>query len=115
MLVTGKRPAFTEVKKYSGYTGVIAKVFTKKPTPKIAGTAKVGRTLTANPGTWSPKPTKITYQWKANGKAIKGATKKTYKIKSADRGKRITVTVKMSKKGYLTTSKTSGKTAKVKR
>lgn len=115
VLVTGKRPAFTEVKKYSGWTIAIAKVFTKKPGPKVTGTAKVGRTLTAKPGSWSPKPSKIAYQWKANGKAIKGATKKTYKIKSADRGKRITVTVKVSKKGYLTTSKTSGKTAKVKR
>lgn len=113
--VAGSRPAFTSVAKYSSFTGAIAKTFVKKPAPKIKGTVKVGRTLTATVGTWSPKPTKVAYQWKVNGKTIKGATKKTYKVKSSNAGKRITVTVKVAKKGYLTTSKSSSKTAKVKR
>jgi hypothetical protein len=113
--VTGSRPAVNEATKVSSFTGTIAKVFAKKPAPKVSGTAKVGRTLTAKAGTWSPKPAKITYQWKANGKAITGATKKTYKITSKVAGKRITVTVKVTKKGYLTASKTSSKTAKVTR
>lgn len=113
--VTGSRPAVTPATKTSSFTGAIAKVFAKKPAPKISGTAKVGRTLTAKAGTWSPKPSKITYQWKANGKAIAGATKKTYKVTSKVAGKRITVTVKVTKTGYLTTSKTSSKTAKVAR
>lgn len=113
--VTGSRPAVNAATKVSSFTGAIAKVFAKKPAPKISGTAKVGRTLTAKAGTWSPKPSKITYQWKANGKAIAGATKKTYKVTSKVAGKRITVTVKVTKTGYLTTSKTSSKTAKVAR
>jgi hypothetical protein len=33
--------------------------------------------------------TKISYQWLRNGKKIKGATKRVYKIKRKDRGKRI--------------------------
>jgi len=113
--VTGARPGYTSVAKYSAYTGAIAKTFTKSPAPKITGTVKVGRTLTASAGTWSPKYSKITYQWKADGKAIKGATKKTYKLTSSSAGKRITVTVKASKKGYLTKTKTSAKSAKVAR
>jgi hypothetical protein len=113
--VTGSRPAVNAATKVSSFTGAIAEVFAKKPAPKISGTAKVGRTLTAKAGTWSPKPSKITYQWKANGKAITGATKKTYKITSKVAGKRITVTVKVTKKGYLTASKTSSKTGKVTR
>mgnify|MGYP003704356425 CR=1 FL=1 len=52
--------------------------------PKISGTAKVGSTLTAKPGTWTSKTT-FSYQWYANGKAISKATKVTYKIpKSLD-------------------------------
>jgi len=112
VLATGKRGGFATTKKSSGYTTPIVNVFSAAPKPKISGTAKVGRTLTASPGTWSPKPAKITYQWKADGKAIKGATKKTYKVRSSVVGKRITVTVKASKSGYKTTTKTSAKTAK---
>ena len=44
------------------------------PTPKITGTAKVGYTLKATPGTWGPAPVALKYQWKVNGAAISGAT-----------------------------------------
>lgn len=113
VLVTGKRAGFTSVKKYSAYTGAIAKQFTKAPTPKVTGTAKVGRTLTASAGTWSPTPSALTYQWRADGKAIKGATKKSYKVTSSVVGKRITVSVTAERAAYKTTTKTSAKTAKV--
>lgn len=113
--VTGGRKMYASVIKYSSYTAPIAKLFTKAPTPKISGVAKVGRTLTASVGTWSPKPSKFTYQWKANGKAIKGATKKSYKITSSRAGARITVTVTAVKSGYKSTAKTSANTAKVTR
>jgi hypothetical protein len=87
--------------------------FAKSPSPKITGTAKVGKTLKVKAGTWNPKP-KIKYQWYANGKAIKGATKAAYKLKKAQKGKRITVKITATKSGYNTVTKTSGKTAKVK-
>jgi hypothetical protein len=43
----------------------------------------VGPTLTASHGTWTPRPTSYTYQWYANGKAIKGATEAKLLLKSA--------------------------------
>ncbi len=62
------------------------------PRPKVSGTAKVGSTLTAKFGTWSPKPT-LSIQWLRSGKAIVGATSATYTLTAADLGKRIRVEV----------------------
>jgi uncharacterized membrane protein len=73
--------------------------FTSTPTPKISGTAQVGKKLTAKPGSWKPsKGVKLTFQWQRNGTKIKGATKKTYTLKTADKGKKITVKVTATKK-----------------
>lgn len=83
------------------------------PVPTVTGTAKVGSTLTAVPGTWGPAPVALSYQWKANGVAITGATAATYKVAAARVGKRITVTVTGTKTGYTTTSKTSAASAAV--
>ena len=85
------------------------------PTPKISGTAKVGKKLTAKPGTWKPSGVKLTYQWKRSGATLKGATKSTYTLTKSDKGKKITVTVTGSKSGYLTAAKTSKSTSAVKK
>jgi hypothetical protein len=114
VIVNGTHAGITPAQNHSAYTGVIAKLFAKSPAPKITGTVKVGRTLTASVGTWSPKPA-FTYQWKRDGKSISGATKSKYTLTSKDAGKRITVTVTGKKAGYKTTAKTSAKTAKVAR
>lgn len=73
----------------------------------IAGKVKVGKTLKAKTSKWRPKGVKLTYQWYAKGKAIKGATKKKLKVTSAQRDKRITVKVKASKKGFAPATRTS--------
>ncbi|MDF1488876.1 hypothetical protein [Tessaracoccus caeni] len=91
----------------------LLKKMTTSPTPKISGTAKVGKTLTAKPGTWKPSGVKLGYQWYRDGKKISGATKSTYKVSKSDKGKRITVKVTGSKSGYISVTKTSGKTSKV--
>ncbi|MFT3888888.1 MAG: CAP domain-containing protein [Arachnia sp.] len=83
------------------------------PKPTISGTAKVGKKLTAKAGTWKPGGTKLTYQWYRGSTKIVGATKSTYTLRRADKGKVITVKVKGTKKGYLTVTKTSAETAKV--
>jgi hypothetical protein len=87
--------------------------FTTAPTPTVSGTAKVGSTLTANPGTWSPAPTTTTYAWLREGVAINGATAATYQPVTADLGKKLSVRVTSARAGYETTSKTSAATAAV--
>ena len=108
--VTASRTGHTTVSKTSA-AKLILKEFATTPTPKITGTLKAGKTLTAVRGTWKPTPTSYSYQWYRNGKKISGATKKTYKLTKADKGKVIKVKVTAKKSGYASTTKTSkGKT-----
>lgn len=88
-------------------------LMTSTPTPKITGTAQVGSTLTANPGTWDEGAT-LTYQWmRSGGTYISGAKSSTYTISAADVGTQITVAVTASKPGYSGARKTSAPTANV--
>jgi hypothetical protein len=82
--------------------------------PKLKGTVKVGRTLKVVRGTWTAG-TKFTYQWMRDGKAIRKATKVTYKLVKADAGKRISVKVTGTKAGYEPASSTSAKTKKTRK
>ena len=86
--------------------------FRKKYTAAMHGTRKVGKTMnvTATPwlaGTYPTTRATMTYQWKRNGSAIKGATKRTYKLGKADKGKKLSVTATARRYGYTTGSTTS--------
>ena len=89
------------------------KSLTRTPTPTVSGTAKVGATLTAKPGTWQPSGVKLTYQWYRGSSKITGAKAKTYTVTKADKGAQIKVRVKGSKSGYATVYKHSAHTKKV--
>jgi hypothetical protein len=88
-------------------------VLSPTPTPSISGTARVGQTLTAAPGTWGPAPVTLRYQWYRGATAISGATATTYKVQSADVGSTLKVAVTGSKTGYASVTKTSATTATV--
>jgi hypothetical protein len=103
--VTATKADYPSVSKTSAQV-TMPKFFAKAPKPTISGTARAGKTLTAKPGTWSPKPA-LSYQWYRDGVAISKATKSTYKVTAADKGKKITVKVTAKKSGYGTDSKTS--------
>ncbi|ROQ17009.1 hypothetical protein EDF54_0131 [Rathayibacter sp. PhB93] len=105
--VTSTKTGYSPATKTSATTALVTGGVLTGATPTITGTAKVGQTLTAVPGTWSPAPVTLSYQWKRGGTAISGATSATYKTVSADAGKAITVTVTGTKAGYTTLSKTS--------
>lgn len=81
--------------------------------PSISGQARVGETLTANPGTWtgSPAPT-FAYQWKADASNIVGATSSTYELTTAEYDKVITVEVTATNVGG-SASAVSSATSKV--
>lgn len=91
---------------YSASTKTVPRVL-KTVKPTITGTARVGRTLTAHRGTWKPSGVKYSYRWLRNGKSIAHATSYRYKLKSTDRGKRISVKVAGKKSGYSTASRVS--------
>jgi hypothetical protein len=86
--------------------------FRKSYKAYINGTGRVGKTLSVHATPWlaGSYPTtraSLSYQWKRNGAAIKGATKTKYKLGSADKGKKITITVTAKRYGYVTGSTTS--------
>ncbi|MEU4496527.1 hypothetical protein AB0F96_24580 [Streptomyces sp. NPDC023998] len=76
-----------------GTFAVTPPTLTNTAAPAIQGTAQVGATLTANPGSWTPTPASYGYQWKADGEAISGATASTYTVPALLLGKKLTVTV----------------------
>lgn len=83
------------------------KAFSTKPKPTVSGTAKVGKKLTAKAGTWKPSSAKLSYQWYRGSSKIVGATKKTYTLAKADKGKTVKVKVTAKKSGYITASRFS--------
>jgi uncharacterized repeat protein (TIGR02543 family) len=99
-----------------------------KVKPTIKGVVKVGKSLTANKGTWtgSPKPTH-SYQWyvctkkvaaatskiPSTCKKIPKATKSTFKLVNAQKGKWVTVLVTGTSTGTTKTSWLAKSTGKV--
>jgi hypothetical protein len=97
--------------------------------PKVTGTLRVGKTLTAA-GTWTGYPTPtLTYEWyactkkvsaartnvdKSKCKKIAGATGSTFKLKSKQRSKYVAVFVTGTSLGTTATTWLSKATAKVK-
>jgi surface antigen len=83
--------------------------------PTVTGTAQVGQKLKTTRGTWSAKHLTIKYQWLADGKAIKGATKKSF-VPGADQvGRQIQAKVTATKSGAhsgTAKSKVTGNVAK---
>ena len=75
-------------------------------TPNIAGSPRVGLTLRAVPGTWTPSGATLAYQWLRDGKAIAGATAAEYVVAAADIGRAIRLRVSATA-GGATTTKTS--------
>ncbi|MFD7552041.1 hypothetical protein [Streptomyces sp. NPDC059816] len=83
--------------------------------PTVSGAARVGAKLTARPGTWTPAATSFGHRWYANGQAISGATKSTLTLKSAQRGKKITVRVTAKRTGHVDGSAVTKPTSSVAR
>ncbi len=112
--VTASGPGQTPVPVTSAPTAKVkAGVLRVVRKPVVTGTAKVGKVLRATAGSVSPAATRATFQWLRNGKAIRRATKASYKLVAADRRKRISVVVSYVRVGYTTVKATSKATAAV--
>lgn len=103
--VTGSLKGYTTTRATTAATGAVAKGTLTTKTLKINGTRKAGRSLTAIHGTWGPGSVSYSYQWYRGSAAIKGATHKSYKLTSADKGKTISVRLRATKAGYTTVEK----------
>lgn len=110
--VTGSKTGFAPKSLVSAATGAVLRLLAA-PVPTVAGTATVGQTLTAKPGTWTAG-TKLAYQWYVNGAAVSKATAASFKIPASAAVKTITVVVTGTKAGYATAAKRSTATAAVK-
>lgn len=105
-VVTATLPGYTTVERVSPTLVVGSAAFVSTVEPSIKGSAYVGATLTAQPGTVTPAAN-ITYQWRRSGAPISGAKSATYKITTADLGKVLSVTVTARRSGYETLTRTA--------
>jgi len=103
--VTATKDGFTGATATSAPTAQAA----SRGTVKVSGKAATGGTLTALTAGWTPGA-RLAYQWKAGGKTVSKATKKTLKVTKTLRGKKITVTVTATKAGHPTLTATSATT-----
>lgn len=111
--VTGSRTGYGSVSRTSPGAAKVARGTLSSPAPSIRGDAKVGATLTAVPGARMPGTVSLSYQWYRSHRAISGATGRTYKPVSADKGRTLTVRVTASQPGYTSASRLSAGAAKV--
>lgn len=112
--VTGTQAGYNTKQVTSKATAVIEKgdlITTPKPT--ISGTTKVGQTLSATAGTWTPGRPTFTYQWYRGTTAIKGATAASYQLQAADLNQTIRVGVTGNLSGYNSVTTESAATGKV--
>lgn len=111
--VTGSKSGYSPRTETSSKTTAVTKGSLTTGTPVVSGTTKVGKRLTVNPGTWSPAPVAITYEWYRDGVRISGATGNSYLLTAEDRGKRIVVHVIGRKTGYIAVYRKSTPTSAI--
>lgn len=119
-VVTGHKAGYADTALKSG-TMTFDFVYRFSAKPSIWTTNPiVGTTYQADTGyreasyLWGTRPDNFTYQWNLDGKPVKGATNPTYKVVSADYGKRLSVTVTAHAHGYTPATNASAQTNTIK-
>lgn len=87
-------------------TVTVAEGVLQAGTPTISGSAKVGSTLKASPGTWTPGA-KLAYSWNLDGRPVAGSTSSTLRLTPAMTGRKVSVTVTGARTGYTSARRTS--------
>jgi hypothetical protein len=107
LVVTGSKAGYADAVSAPVSTVVATADFAGSPNPTLSGTVRVGATVTARLGTWSPAPTKVAYQWRVDGKPVTGATAATFVPRATDAGHKLTVGVTATLAGYATLVRSS--------
>jgi len=81
--------------------------------PRVSGSTRVGGVLTAGPVTWDVADTRTTYAWLRDGAPIEGETGRSYLLRPADYGRKVSLQVLADKDGHLQGSVTSAPTVAV--
>ncbi|MFE4838120.1 excalibur calcium-binding domain-containing protein [Arthrobacter sp. NPDC056691] len=111
--VTGSRAGYVTASSASAATAPVAEGSLDAVVPTVTGPATVGKTLSADAGTWSPSSVTLRYQWYRSGVAIDGAAEAALQLTADDAGATITVQVTGSEPGYTSETRTSEPTANV--
>jgi hypothetical protein len=99
--VTATKAGLAPVPATSAATPPVAKGPASRTTapPQITGTARVGGTVHASTGTWSPAADSYRYEWRVGGVPA-ATTAASLKLTAPMRGKTVTVTVTGVKAGH---------------
>ncbi len=111
--VSGSRPGFETVLRYSAWTSEVRPGVLTAGTPKLEGAVVSGNKLTAQPGAWKPEGVAFTYRWYRSGLLITKAAGRTYTLSGADVGSVITVKITGKLDGYHDVTVESAPTPKV--
>jgi hypothetical protein len=110
--VTLSKAGTADTVQYSDAKVVLARAFKLSATPTISGTAAVGKTLKAVTGKWDSQTT-FSYQWFRGTNEIFGQNNSSYRLNPEDRGSQISVRVTATKANYVSVTKSSQKTSRV--
>ena len=92
--------------------GDLPRSFAQTKRPAVTGAAKIGRVLTARPGSFSPKPSSVGYRWFVGDKAV--SNKARLEVAHSWVGKKVKVVVTAKRDGF-STHKTTVTVGKVRR
>lgn len=70
--------------------------------PDVQGVPRVGSALKATTGRFTPTPTAVGYRWLRDGRTIKGAKGRTYRVVAKDGGHKLKVRVTARRAGFST-------------
>jgi hypothetical protein len=99
------REGYAKASRTSSPTRAVGRGSFHAGTLELAGTAAFPGELTATPGTWTPEPSSVTYQWyrivAGHPQAIAGAVSATYALQAGDVGFELQVVATARAAGYL--------------
>jgi surface antigen len=105
--VTATRAGYAPVTAAAAPTLPVAPgTFAIDTAPSLQGTARLGETLTVDPGRFTPGDAQVVVgvQWLRDGQPVPDAVGTSYAVTNSDLGSRISARVILSRPGYTTTT-----------